>query len=88
MVRGEMKVGPAFSWADEVEKEEAEEARIGACERERPNPFGSARPREVVLQEKGVDWRKLDQDVHQGSNTRYLFLMFGFNFDSFLITFR
>ena len=70
---GEMKVGSAFSWADEVEKEE-EEARIRTCERQRSNPFGSARPREVVLQEKGIDWRKLDQDLHRSSNMRYLFL--------------
>ncbi|KAL6339942.1 hypothetical protein AAG906_035033 [Vitis piasezkii] len=70
MVGGETKIESAFSWADEVEKEE-EEARFRTHERQRPNPFGSARPREVVLQEKGIDWRKLDQDLHQPSNTRY-----------------
>lgn len=69
MVGGETKIESAFSWADEVEKEE-EEARIRTHERQRSNPFGSARPREVVLQEKGIDWRKLDQDLHQPSNTR------------------
>lgn len=69
-----MKTGSGFSWADEVEKEEEEEeARIRTCERQKPNPFGSARPREVVLQEKGIDWRKLDQDLHRSSNARYLF---------------
>uniref|UniRef100_A0A1D1XC90 Eukaryotic translation initiation factor 4H n=1 Tax=Anthurium amnicola TaxID=1678845 RepID=A0A1D1XC90_9ARAE len=29
----------------------------------RPSPFGAARPREQVLAEKGVDWRKLEADV-------------------------
>ncbi|KAH7666645.1 Plant specific eukaryotic initiation factor 4B protein [Dioscorea alata] len=50
-----------FSWADEVEREE-EEAKV----KRKANPFGDARPREVVLEEKGVDWRKLDRerDLH------------------------
>lgn len=26
------------------------------------NPFGNAKPREVILQEKGRDWRKIDLD--------------------------
>ncbi|EYU22540.1 hypothetical protein ABFS82_05G020900 [Erythranthe guttata] len=29
----------------------------------RPNPFGVARPREEVLAEKGLDWKKLDLDI-------------------------
>lgn len=29
----------------------------------RPNPFGAARPREEVLSEKGVDWRKVDMEI-------------------------
>ncbi|KAK6116558.1 hypothetical protein DH2020_049664 [Rehmannia glutinosa] len=29
----------------------------------RPNPFGTARPREEVLAEKGLDWKKLDLDI-------------------------
>lgn len=59
-----------FCWADEVEKEEAEESRIRVREQKKPNPFGSARPREVVLQEKGIDWRKLDEELHQPSFPR------------------
>ncbi|XP_077242809.1 uncharacterized protein LOC143883333 [Tasmannia lanceolata] len=59
-----MKPYSGFSWADEVEKEEEEEARAQLLEQhkpnKKPNPFGSARPREVVLQEKGIDWRKLE----------------------------
>ncbi|XP_057507561.1 eukaryotic translation initiation factor 4B2-like [Actinidia eriantha] len=31
------------------------------------NPFGDAKPREVLLQEKGVDWRKVDLQLeHRG----------------------
>ncbi|KAI7984132.1 hypothetical protein LOK49_LG15G00140 [Camellia lanceoleosa] len=52
-----------ISWADEVEKEEEEEAaRAQVCENQKPNPLGSARPREVVLHERGIDWRQLDED--------------------------
>uniref|UniRef100_A0A1J3I4C3 Eukaryotic translation initiation factor 4B2 n=1 Tax=Noccaea caerulescens TaxID=107243 RepID=A0A1J3I4C3_NOCCA len=29
----------------------------------KPNPFGAARPREQVLAEKGLDWKKLDSDI-------------------------
>ncbi|EPS63549.1 hypothetical protein M569_11235, partial [Genlisea aurea] len=29
----------------------------------KPNPFGAARPREEVLAEKGLDWKKMDLDV-------------------------
>ncbi|CAN0896295.1 Eukaryotic translation initiation factor 4B1 [Linum grandiflorum] len=29
----------------------------------KPNPFGTARPREEVLAEKGLDWRKLETDL-------------------------
>lgn len=30
---------------------------------EKPNPFGAARPREEVLAEKGLDWKKLDLEI-------------------------
>ncbi|XP_050287173.1 uncharacterized protein LOC126726085 [Quercus robur] len=62
----------AFSWADEVEKEEEEEAQAQPhqIQKQKANPFGSARPREVVLQERGIDWRKLDQDLIHLSNIR------------------
>ncbi|XP_012085521.3 eukaryotic translation initiation factor 4B2 [Jatropha curcas] len=29
----------------------------------RPNPFGAARPREQVLAEKGLDWKKLELEI-------------------------
>lgn len=29
----------------------------------KPNPFGAARPREDVLAEKGLDWKKLDLEI-------------------------
>lgn len=61
--------GTGFSWADEVEKEEALQSQIEKKKEEeslgkKPNPFGSARPREVVLQERGIDWRSLDTSFH------------------------
>jgi hypothetical protein len=72
MVDREIKNGSAaFSWADEVEKEEEEQARFQENQKQKPNPFGSARPREVVLQEKGIDWRKLDFDLQLPSHIRY-----------------
>jgi len=33
--------------------------------RNRPSPFGAARPREDVLAEKGVDWRKFESEIEQ-----------------------
>ncbi|KAL6850372.1 hypothetical protein ACP4OV_020999 [Aristida adscensionis] len=63
-----------FSWADEVEREEREQQeheqvvmqqqREAKTERQgRADPFGAARPREVVLAEKGVDWRARDREL-------------------------
>lgn len=69
------KTSGRFSWADEVEKEEEEEEKAQAHllhqqkPTKRPNPFGSARPREIVLQERGIDWRNLDHQL-QSSNLR------------------
>ncbi|XP_020580127.1 eukaryotic translation initiation factor 4B1-like [Phalaenopsis equestris] len=35
--------------------------------RHKVNPFGDAKPREVLLEEKGMDWRKIDQELeHRG----------------------
>ncbi|KAL0924491.1 hypothetical protein M5K25_005324 [Dendrobium thyrsiflorum] len=35
--------------------------------RPKVNPFGDAKPREVLLEEKGMDWRKIDQELeHRG----------------------
>lgn len=73
------RYGSSSSWADEVEREEREEAQKQSIRlfesktrSRKPNPFGAARPREVVLEEKGVDWRKLDQDLdHTHSNLRF-----------------
>uniref|UniRef100_A0A0D9V052 Uncharacterized protein n=1 Tax=Leersia perrieri TaxID=77586 RepID=A0A0D9V052_9ORYZ len=71
----------SFSWADEVEREEAAQQqqheeekdenqpppprRGGETEEQttKLNPFGAARPREVVLAEKGVDWRARDLEL-------------------------
>lgn len=35
----------------------------GAVKVNKPNPFGAARPREEVLAEKGLDWKKLDSEI-------------------------
>ncbi|QHO59831.1 Eukaryotic translation initiation factor [Arachis hypogaea] len=35
----------------------------------KPNPFGAARPREEVLAEKGVDWKKLETDLDAKKST-------------------
>ncbi|XP_076884777.1 eukaryotic translation initiation factor 4B1-like isoform X2 [Bidens hawaiensis] len=34
----------------------------GVTKTNKPNPFGSARPREEILAEKGLDWRKSDME--------------------------
>ncbi|URE01475.1 Eukaryotic translation initiation factor 4B [Musa troglodytarum] len=36
----------------------------------RVNPFGNAKPREVLLQEKGIDWRKIDRELEHRSVER------------------
>lgn len=66
----------AFSWADEVEREEREQQqneqpprREEKGERVKANPFGAARPREVVLAEKGVDWRARDRELDASHST-------------------
>ncbi|KAL0906717.1 hypothetical protein M5K25_025232 [Dendrobium thyrsiflorum] len=38
--------------------------------RSRPNPFGTARPREEVLAEKGMDWRKMETEIEVKKNAR------------------
>ncbi|XP_031480040.1 eukaryotic translation initiation factor 4B1 [Nymphaea colorata] len=38
--------------------------------RSRPNPFASARPREEVLAEKGLDWRKMDTEIESRKSSR------------------
>jgi hypothetical protein len=64
--------GFGFSWADEVEREEREQEHMAADQQgreakkekqTRADPFGAARPREVVLAEKGVDWRDRDREL-------------------------
>ena len=36
----------------------------------RPNPFGAARPREEILAEKGLDWKKLDSEIEAKKTSR------------------
>ncbi|KAG9459578.1 hypothetical protein H6P81_004086 [Aristolochia fimbriata] len=62
------KLSSGFSWADEVEEEEKKKLEEeNEKSTKRPNPFGSARPREKVLEEKGIDWQKLDQQLNRSS---------------------
>ncbi|OEL17821.1 hypothetical protein BAE44_0021159 [Dichanthelium oligosanthes] len=64
----------SFSWADEVEREEQEQVtmqqqqprREAKREQVKADPFGAARPREVVLAEKGIDWRARDRELDLG----------------------
>jgi hypothetical protein len=39
--------------------------------RPKVNPFGDAKPREVILQEKGKDWRKIDLELEHRRIDRY-----------------
>lgn len=36
----------------------------------KPSPFGAARPREEVLAEKGVDWKKVDSEIEAKKTSR------------------
>ncbi|KAI4373821.1 hypothetical protein MLD38_011896 [Melastoma candidum] len=40
--------------------------------RPKVNPFGEAKPREVLLEEKGLDWRKIDSELEHRSVDRPL----------------
>ncbi|XP_068660421.1 uncharacterized protein [Aristolochia californica] len=61
------RLSSGFSWADDVEEEERNLEEEKEKSSKRPNPFGSARPREKVLEEKGIDWRKLDEQLNHSS---------------------
>ncbi|ESQ32844.1 hypothetical protein EUTSA_v10003946mg [Eutrema salsugineum] len=41
----------------------ASEIPPAAAKSSKPSPFGAARPREDVLAEKGLDWKKLDSEI-------------------------
>ncbi|KAJ1254242.1 hypothetical protein BS78_K100200 [Paspalum vaginatum] len=38
--------------------------------RSRPSPFGAARPREDVLADKGLDWKKMETEIDQKNTSR------------------
>ncbi|XP_050238938.1 uncharacterized protein LOC126688324 [Mercurialis annua] len=80
MMKSESRIngggGPAvhLSWADEVEKEEQQQEEAAQSQlhhNQKPNPFGYAKPREVVLRERGTDWRNLDLHHQQPSILRH-----------------
>lgn len=44
--------------------------------RPKVNPFGDAKPREAVLGERGMDWRKIDLELEHRSVDRFCFVCF------------
>lgn len=58
------------------------QASEGGASRPKPkvNPFGDAKPREVLLEEKGLDWMKIDQELEHRGIDRLSFV------DRYLIT--
>jgi hypothetical protein len=40
--------------------------------RPKVNPFGEAKPRELLLQERGQDWRKIDRELEHRGVDRYV----------------
>ncbi|XP_052204797.1 eukaryotic translation initiation factor 4B2 [Diospyros lotus] len=47
-----------------------EEAVVEVVKSNKPNPFGAARPREEVLAEKGLDWKKMDLEIEAKKTSR------------------
>ncbi|CAK9175992.1 unnamed protein product [Ilex paraguariensis] len=47
-----------------------EESVVQVVKSNKPNPFGAARPREEVLTEKGLDWKKLDAEIEAKKTSR------------------
>ncbi|KAG6529526.1 hypothetical protein ZIOFF_011731 [Zingiber officinale] len=45
-------------------------AEVTVKSRPKTNPFGDAKPREILLDEKGIDWRKIDKDLEHRSVER------------------
>jgi len=48
--------------------------------RPKVNPFGDAKPREVLLEEQGKDWRKIDSELEHRRVDRSLFIWIFFLF--------
>ncbi|XP_031476171.1 eukaryotic translation initiation factor 4B2-like [Nymphaea colorata] len=46
------------------------EAVVNEPPRSRPSPFGAARPREEILADKGLDWRKLESEMDSRRSSR------------------
>lgn len=44
-------------------KKDAGVTVVGPVRANKPNPFGAARPREEVLAEKGLDWKKMELEI-------------------------
>jgi hypothetical protein len=45
---------------------------VAAKPRPRVNPFGEAKPRELLLQERGQDWIKIDRELEHRGVDRYV----------------
>ncbi|RWW35800.1 hypothetical protein BHE74_00059224 [Ensete ventricosum] len=52
------------------------------------NPFGNAKPREILLQEKGIDWRKIDMELEHRSVARFRFSIFSIYTVSYLASYN
>ncbi|KAL5718058.1 hypothetical protein ACHQM5_010997 [Ranunculus cassubicifolius] len=60
---------PTSAHSNRPESPASQVLEVAAKPRPRVNPFGDAKPREVLLQEKGKDWRKIDFELeHRGVN--------------------
>lgn len=49
---------------------------VGVKPKPKVNPFGDAKPREVLLEEKGLDWRKIDLDLEHRRVDRFGFFSY------------
>ncbi|KAK4264961.1 hypothetical protein QN277_026073 [Acacia crassicarpa] len=58
---------PSSAQSSRSEDTGLQEAEIVVKPRPKVNPFGDAKPREVLLEERGKDWRKIDLELeHRG----------------------
>lgn len=61
---------PSSAHSNQPENTSTEVLEVAAKPRPKVNPFGDAKPREVLLQEKGKDWRKIDFELEHRSVDR------------------
>ncbi|CAA2970143.1 eukaryotic translation initiation factor 4B1 [Olea europaea subsp. europaea] len=59
---GNVEISGGQGESGEVDAKKPFERRVGYGG-SKSNPFGAARPREEVLAEKGLDWKKMDMEI-------------------------